>query len=49
MVDAAAIQAGLGEARLGRKIRWDPDREEILGDPEAARMLTRPLRPPWTF
>ncbi len=33
--------------RTGRKIRWDADQEEILGDPEAARMLVRPYRPPW--
>jgi predicted dehydrogenase len=33
--------------RLGRKIRFDPKTERILGDPEAGRMLGRPLRPPW--
>ena len=33
--------------RLNRKIRWDPEREEILGDREAGRMLTRAMRPPW--
>jgi predicted dehydrogenase len=33
--------------RLGRKIRWDAEREEIIGDAEAARMLERPYRKPW--
>jgi predicted dehydrogenase len=33
--------------RLGRKIRWDSDKEEIVGDAEAAKMLVRPYRPPW--
>jgi len=33
--------------RVGRRIRWDADKEEILGDAEAARMLTRPYRSPW--
>jgi predicted dehydrogenase len=33
--------------RTGRKLRWDADKEEIIGDAEAARMLTRPYRPPW--
>ena len=33
--------------RIGRKIRWDPDREQVLGDPEANRMLWRPKREPW--
>jgi predicted dehydrogenase len=35
--------------RTGRKIRWDPERETITGDSEAARMLDRPLRKPWTL
>lgn len=33
--------------RTGRKIRWDAERQEILGDPEAAGMLVRPYRRPW--
>lgn len=34
---------------LGRKIRWNPDREEIVGDPTASRMLSRAYRSPWTM
>ena len=34
--------------RLNRsKLRWDPAKEQILGDEEAAAMLTRPMRGPW--
>jgi len=33
--------------RSGRKIVWDPVKEEIVGDPEAARMLSRAMREPW--
>jgi hypothetical protein len=33
--------------RTGRKIAWDPVKERIVGDAEAARMLARPLRKPW--
>jgi predicted dehydrogenase len=33
--------------RLKRKIRWDPAAEKIIGDDEASRMLTRPMREPW--
>jgi glucose-fructose oxidoreductase len=33
--------------RTGRKIRWDPVKETITGDAEAARMMDRPLRKPW--
>jgi predicted dehydrogenase len=33
--------------RTGRKIRWDPETEEIVGDAEASRWLERPYRQPW--
>jgi predicted dehydrogenase len=33
--------------RLGRKLRWDSSREEIVGDAEADAMLERPYRAPW--
>jgi predicted dehydrogenase len=33
--------------RCGRKIRWDPVKEEIIGDEEASRMLARIPREPW--
>jgi len=33
--------------QTGRKIRWDAEKEEIIGDPEAAGMLVRPYRKPW--
>ena len=33
--------------RLGRKIRWDARKEEMVGDAEANRWLVRPYRKPW--
>jgi predicted dehydrogenase len=33
--------------RVGRKIHWDADKEEILGDAAASAMLVRPYRKPW--
>jgi predicted dehydrogenase len=33
--------------RVGRKVRWDAAREEIIGDAEASRWLVRPYREPW--
>jgi hypothetical protein len=36
-------------ARLGRKIQWDAASEKIIGDDEAAAMLSRPYRQPWTL
>ena len=34
-------------ARTGRVIQWDPEKEAIVGDAEASRMLTRPYREQW--
>ncbi|HEY8504243.1 MAG TPA: Gfo/Idh/MocA family oxidoreductase [Gemmataceae bacterium] len=33
--------------RLGRKLRWDAEKETIPGDAEAAGRLVRPYRAPW--
>jgi hypothetical protein len=33
--------------RVGRKIRFDPVKEEIIGDEEANRLVNPPMRPPW--
>src|SRR5262249_39567745 len=33
--------------RLGRRLRWDAAREEIIEDTEANRLLMRPYRKPW--
>ena len=35
--------------RCGRPIRWDPVKEQILGDPEAARLMSRAMRAPWSL
>ena len=32
---------------VGRPIRWDPQTEQIQGDSEASRLLSRPMRSPW--
>ena len=32
---------------LNRRLKWDPVRQEILGDEEASRWLSRPMRAPW--
>jgi predicted dehydrogenase len=33
--------------KLGRNLRWDPATEQVVGDNEANRMLSRPMRGPW--
>jgi glucose-fructose oxidoreductase len=35
--------------RLDRKIKWDPVNETVIGDEAASRMLSRPMRSPWTL
>ena len=32
---------------LNRKLRWDPVKEDFIGDPEASRLVDRPRRGPW--
>jgi hypothetical protein len=41
----------LGEIAMtsGQTIHWDPDKEEITGNPRASRLLSRPYRQPWTL
>ncbi len=31
----------------GSKLKWDPDREQIVNNVDANRMLARPMRSPW--
>ena len=33
--------------RVGRKIRFDPEKEVIIGDEEANRLVNQPMRAPW--
>ncbi len=47
-----AVSAGLlGEIAMttGQTLHWDPEKEEIIGNPRASRLLSRPYRMPWTL
>ena len=43
---ASAILANLS-MRLGRTLHWDAVRHDVIGDPEASRLLRRTYREPW--
>lgn len=34
---------------LHRKLKWDPKKEEIIGDAQASKLLRRPMRAPWNY
>lgn len=50
--DVAALSDNITQLSMiailtGRKIRWDPQKEVLLDDPDASRLLTRAMRSPW--
>ena len=40
---------GLIALLVGRTIKWDPEKEEIIGDAEATKLMSRPYRAPWSL
>ena len=44
---SVACHLGNISLRTGRRLQWDPVKEEIVGDREAAAMQRRPYRRPW--
>jgi predicted dehydrogenase len=40
---------GVLALRLGRKLQWDPAKEQFSGDNEANGYLSREMRKPWTY
>ena len=40
---------GVIALRLGRKLTWDPAKEQFTGDNEANGHVSRPMRGPWTL
>ena len=44
---ATVCHLGNIAVRTGRKIQWDPAKEVIVGDAEAARLTSKEYRAPW--
>ncbi len=44
---ASVGHLGVAAMSVGRRLRWDPATETIIGDAEAERQLTRSCRAPW--
>jgi predicted dehydrogenase len=40
---------GMISWRVGRSINWDGAKEQIVGDAEAAKLMSRPYRAPWQY
>jgi hypothetical protein len=35
--------------RVGRKLKWDPQKEQFMGDDEANSLITPTMRAPWSL
>jgi predicted dehydrogenase len=46
---ASLCHLGVIAIRLGRKLSWDPAKEEFVGDAEAGRYVARPMRKPYDY
>ena len=40
---------GMLSLKLGRSVEWDGEKEVIIGDPEANKLLRRKYRKPWVY
>jgi predicted dehydrogenase len=40
---------GMLSLKVGRSVQWDAAKEEIVGDPAANALLSRPYRAPWVY
>ncbi len=40
---------GMLSWKLGRSVRWDGEKEQVVGDAEANRLLARKYRAPWEY
>ena len=46
---ASLCHLGVIAIRLGRKLEWDPVKEQFVGDSEASGWISRPMRKPYDY
>jgi hypothetical protein len=46
---ASMSHLGVLAVRLGRKLNWDPVKEQFVNDPEAMRYIKRDMRGPYDY
>jgi len=46
---ASLCHLGVIAIRLGRKLNWDPAKEQFVGDAEASSWISRPMRKPYDY
>jgi hypothetical protein len=46
---ATVCHLGSLTMRLGRKLKWDPAKEQFLGDAEASQRMSYAYRAPWSL
>ncbi len=46
---ASLCHLGVLSLRLGRKLQWNPETEQFVGDDDANHRLRRELRKPWSY
>ncbi len=46
---ASVCHLGVIAVRLGRRLQWDPGKEQFVGDKEADAYVRPELRQPWTY
>jgi len=46
---ASICQLGVIALRLGRPLKWDPEKQKFVGDKEANQWLSREMRQPWSL
>jgi len=46
---ASLCHLGVIAIRTGKKLKWDPAKEEFVADPESNRWLSHKMRKPWSY